>query len=101
MKINGFLIGGSGPVRPSDTTGIWAFCYVRRRVSRLVPRKPGYFLEDVGEVMFADISRSTGLLPEVVRLLDFSINVPTKHNDAILSVWSRRCQYASGDEDCY
>jgi hypothetical protein len=24
-------------------------------------RKPGYFLEDAGEVMFADISRSTGL----------------------------------------
>jgi hypothetical protein len=51
--------------------------------------------------MFADISRSTGLLSEVVRLLDFSISVPTKHNDAILSVRSRRCQYASGDEDCY
>ena len=65
-------------VRPSDTTGIWAFVTFgvefrgsslkvfvelieRLKNLRFHHRKPGYFLEDAGEVMFADISRSTGL----------------------------------------
>jgi hypothetical protein len=52
--------------------------------------KPSYLIEEVSEAMFADIARSTGLFPEVVRLLDFSVRVPTGHNDAILSSQSSR-----------
>lgn len=57
---------------------------------RLCHCKPGYLLEEVCEVMFADVMGGSGLFAEVIRLLDFGVGIPTEHNGAILSIRQAR-----------